>query len=129
VLLVREAKTSSLSVVKTRKAGSKIEFFYISVELLCFSPFCTPLFPLQTPHHSVYTNFRSDISVIILYGEKDLGWFIRQKALKNNITQRRNMVVSIRLQECTCISSYIYASKLFMARCLVCLEPRLNICI
>jgi len=81
---VREAKTSSLSVVKTRKAVSKMELFHISLELLCFSPSCIPLFPLQTPHHSVYTNVGSDISVIIFYDEKDLVWFIRQKALKNN---------------------------------------------
>jgi hypothetical protein len=84
VLLVREAKNSSLSVVKTRKAESKMEFFHISMELLCFCPSRIPLIPLQTPHHSVYTNDRSDISVIIFYGEKDLGWFLWQKLLKTN---------------------------------------------
>jgi hypothetical protein len=83
---VREAKNSSLSVVKTRKAESKMEFFHISVELLLFSSSCIPLIPLQTPHYSVYTNVRIDISVIIFYGEKDLGCFIRQKELKNNTT-------------------------------------------
>jgi hypothetical protein len=61
-----------------------MEFFHISMELLCFSPSCIPLIAVQTSHHSVYTNVRSDISVIIFYGEKDLGGFVREKALKNN---------------------------------------------
>ena len=61
-----------------------MEFSHISMELFCFSPSYIPLFPLQTPNHSVYTNVRSDISVIIFYGEKDLGWFIKQKVLNNN---------------------------------------------
>jgi hypothetical protein len=58
-----------------------MEFFHIAMELLCFSPSCIPLIPPQTPHHSVYTNVKSDISVIIFYGEKDLGWFIRRKII------------------------------------------------
>jgi hypothetical protein len=81
---VHEAKNSSLSLEKTRKAESKVEFFQISIELLWFCPPCFPLIPLQTPHQSVCTNVRSDISDNIFYGEKYLGWLIRQKALKNN---------------------------------------------